>query len=200
MPTQPLLPVPIPFSVAEQSYIEDSPSGLWPDNQDSNFGLHRKIFCDRSMDVIDQLRILNNEMFPSTSTQFLSEWEDDLGLPVALPGRSIAQRQQIAVSRLRRGAFTRTGRQQIVEGYIIPTFGVAPSFGSQGINLQGGVPLHSGETDLTGTYTILEDVENFSYEVRLLNTLGVDVDSLNRELLRYTPGGISFTITLTATP
>lgn len=176
MTTQPLLPAPITPTVIEQAYIEDSPSGLWPENQDSNFGLHRKVFCDRLFDVVSQLQTIFNEMFPDTSVVYLDKWEEEMGLTVAAPGRTLQQRQNAVISRSRRGAFTRAGRQQIVENFITATFGVAPAFGPGGIVLGSGVPLHSGISGLAGTYAIRENdpsknpIDNPSYEADIVGT------------------------------
>lgn len=195
MTTQPLLPNPVPYSVVERAYIEDSPSGLWPDNQDSNFGIHRKIFCDRLMDAVSQLQIIFNEMFPATSTQFIANWEEQMGLSINPPGRTLAQRQAAVIARSRRGAFTRTGRRAIIEGYIEATFGVAPAFGAGGIVLGSGVPLFSGVGgDPTLFYRIIEDIINFKYHVWIDNRVVVDLVALNQELLRYTPAGIQYDI------
>lgn len=194
MTTQPILPAPIAPSVVEQAFIEDSPPGLWPDNQDSNFGIHRKIFCDELMDAVNQLQTIFNEMFPNTSVQFIEQWEEEMGLTINPPGRTLSQRQSAVISRSRRGAFTKTGRAQLVENFIVATFGAALAFGTGGIPIGSGVPLHSGVNSLIGTYRIYEDVRNFSYVVRILSSITPDIGSLTRELLRYTPAGISFTI------
>lgn len=193
MTTQPLLPAPVAPSVIEQAYIQDSPAGLWPDNQDSNFGIHRKVFCDRLMDAATQLQLIFNEMFPTTSTQFIDKWEEQMGLPVNPPSRTLAQRQSAVTARRRRGAFTRTLRNTIIEGYIVATFGTVPAFGTQGITIGTGIVFHSGASgDPKLLYRVVEDIPNFKYHVLIDNTIAVDFQSLNRELLRLTPAGISF--------
>jgi hypothetical protein len=52
---------------------------------------------------------------------------------------------------------------------------------------------------LTNTYTIVENIAGYSYDVRILNSITVDQVALIRELTRITPAGISFTITPVAT-
>lgn len=195
MTTQPQLPDPIAPSVIEQAYIEDSPRGLWPENQDSNFGIHRKIFCDQLMEAANQLQTIFNEMFPDTSTEYIGTWEEEMGLTVNPPGRSLTQRQRTVSARLKHGPFTRTGRANLIEGFIIATYGAAATFGTSGIVIGAGIPLHSGAGgDPKQYYKVIEDISNFKYHVWIDHNIGVDLTALNQELLRVTPAGISFDI------
>src|SRR4051794_29165101 len=92
-PFQPTLPDEIQFTDAEFAFMEDCPPKLFPENQDSNLGLIRKIFCDRTQELADQQQTIYNERFVPTAEQFLDEWEIDTGLPINPTGISIAQRR-----------------------------------------------------------------------------------------------------------
>lgn len=199
---QPTLPAEVPYSDAELAFIDESPPRLFPDNQNSNFGyLIRKIFSDHVQELINQLDTIYNEKFVNTSLQYLDEWEREVGLPVAPTSYNTAQRRNAILNRLRKGAFSRAARRAVVESFITATFGAAPAFDVSGIPLDSsGIALYSGTNSLTGTYNIVENVAAFSYDVRILNTIAVDQVALTRELTRITPAGISFTITMTATP
>lgn len=145
MPLQPILPSPIMPTDLERAFIDDSPVGLWPDNQNSNFGLRRKILCDTLTDIANQLQTLLNERLIATSTQFLSQWEEEMGVPINPPNRTVAQRRSTIESRLKRGAFTRTLRSTIVESYINAVLGGTPLIlGPGGASLGTGVPLGTG--------------------------------------------------------
>lgn len=195
MSTQPTLPPPdAALSEIEAAYLEEQPPGLWPINQDSNFGIHRKVFCGVLSDAASQLDLLLNEKFVATSSEFLWLHEEELGVPENPTGKTIDQRRAVLFARMKRGPFTNALRASIIETFIIATFGPAPQLLSSGLDLQSGIQLFSGEEDVTGTYEVVEDVENFSYTVYILNTITVDNDGLTRELARITPSGISFTI------
>jgi hypothetical protein len=198
-PYQPSLPPEEDFTDAEIAFLEDSPPGLFPENQDSNFGLIiRKIFSDRIQELIGQQQILYNEHFVETALAYLDMWEADYGLPPNPVGRSVPQRRQDVLNRVRFGLFTRARRQAIVESFVIATFGDSTPIDSGGIALTAaGVTLFSGITNLTGAYTITEDIPNFHYSIVVLNTIAVDLVGLTRELTRITPAGISFSVSVT---
>jgi hypothetical protein len=87
-----------------------------------------------------------------------------------------------------------------VENYIGATFGTPVSFSPTGIPMSAsGVPLYSGATSVTAAYKIIEDIPNFTYTVRILNTITVS-SGLQRELARITPAGITFSIVYVAVP
>jgi len=201
-PFQPTLPPEGVFSQAEISFMDDSPPGLFPENQDSNFGfIIRKLFSNYIQDLIGKEQTVYNERFVDTSTQFLDEWERQENLPQNPTTLTIPQRRNTILSRVRKGPFTRTRRAATVEDFITATFGESASFGTTGIAITStGIPLYSGVTSLTGTYRIVENISGFSYQVRILNTITVDTAGLTRELTRITPAGISFTILSTSTP
>jgi hypothetical protein len=200
-PFQPTLPVEGEFSDAEIAFIEDSPPGLFPENQDSNFGyIIRKGFTDEIQILSTQQQTIYNERFVATSQTYLSMWELEVGLPVAPTNLTIPQRRNTILSHLRKGPFTRSRRAATVENFITATFGESASFGTGGIVLvSAGVPLYSGLTSLTNTYQVVENIAGYSYDVRILNSITVDQVALIRELTRITPAGISFTITPVAT-
>lgn len=199
----PTIPVEGTYGDVERNFIENSPEGMWPDNQDSNFGQIRKVLCDELQLMVDKLTILADELFIETATgaETLMLWERLLGVPIEPTGKSDAERRSILAPRLVYGPFTRTRRREIVEGFIISTFGESAALTTSGLELTAaGVPLFSGVFSLTGTYNIVENVSNFTYDVRILNTITIDEDGLRRELDRITPAGITYTITYTATP
>lgn len=156
---QPTLPAEQPFSDAELAFMDESPPGLFPENQDSNFGFAvRKIFSDRVQELINQLDTIYNEKFVSSSLNYLSEWEIQVGLPVAPTGWTLPQRRNAVTNRLRKGAFTNAARRSIVENFITITFGPAPAFDASGLPLDaGGIPLYSGVSSLDQTYVIREN-------------------------------------------
>jgi hypothetical protein len=200
-PNQPTLPAEIAFTDAELNFIEESPPGLFPENQNSNFGLFRKIFTDRIQVLIGQLTTIYNEQFPSTSTQFLDVWEAQVGLPVAPTSITDAQRRANILGRLAKASFTRVRRASIVENFIIATFGSPIQLSPSGVPLSAaGTPLYTESSSLTGLYAIVEDLVNFFYHVRIKNTLSPDLVGMNRELALITPSSISFDIVSVAVP
>jgi hypothetical protein len=170
---QPTLPAEVPFTDAEIAFMDESPPGLFPENQNSNFGyVIRKIFSDRVQELINQLNTIYNEKFVLTSVTYLDEWEETVGLPVNTGLFTQSQRRNLILNRLRKGPFTRASRRAIVESFITATFGDAPGFDPAGIAIDSsGIPLYSGVFSLAGTYVIREPhpwvqmVPNSSFEV-----------------------------------
>lgn len=198
---QPTLPVEGVFTSAELDFMENSPPGLFPDNQDSNFGLLRKLITDRTEELIDQQTTLYNERFVDTATEFLDEWERAVDLPINSASLSVIQRRQNVLGRLARGAFTRTRRAQLVEKFITATFGDPIQLTPAGVPLTtAGVPLYTEATDVTPLYRIVEDIPNFHYQVRIKDTVLLDLVGLTRELNRITPAHYSFDIVQVAIP
>jgi hypothetical protein len=195
------LPEETALSDLEREFMENEPPGLFPSNQDSYWGQIRKIIGDKLQEVADLLALYYmNQSALTVNEDDMREWEEMLDIPIQ-PDANLEQRRKFVLSRLNYGEFTRTRRRVIVETFIIATFGFALSLTPEGLSLTGdGLSLYSGEFDLTGTYNIVEDVENFTYDVRILDTVDVDQIGLSRELTRYTPGGLLFTITMTPTP
>lgn len=194
MALQPTLPAEAAYTDAEIAFIDLSPPGLWPDNQDSNFGQFRRVVTDITQACIDKVDRLSDEMFIATAVDYLSLWEEMTGIPVAPVGKTDADRRVILTPQVRYGPFTRARLKAMVEKYLVLTFGAAASFTPSGIPLTaGGVPLFSGVSSLTGAYRIYEDVRNFSYEVWVVSSLTPDIASLTKELNRVTPAGITVT-------
>jgi hypothetical protein len=204
---QPTFPAEVPFTDAELAFLDESPPGLFPENQNSNFGfIIRKIFSDRIQDLINQLNVIYSEKFVLTATQYLDEWEETVGLPVNTGLYSTAQRRNLILNRLRKGAFTRAMRRAIVESFIIATFGDAPGFDPTGIPFDSsGIPLYSGISSLAGTYVIREPhpwrnlIDNPSYEVDVVGATAGTGGTLARSTTQAKYGVGSALLTLTGT-
>lgn len=193
---QPILPPEVPLSDAELAFMDESPPGLFPENQNSNFGyIIRKIFSDLVQELINQQNVIYSEHFVGTSSLYLDEWERQVGLPTNPPGLSIQQRKNRITQKLRVGPFTRARRDTIVQAFVQATLGDAVSLTPQGVDLSAGVPLFSGLSSVTGAYTITENISGFSFTVNLAPGVTVDSAALTRELNRVVPAGISFTVT-----
>lgn len=193
--TQPILPAEETPTNAELEFIDSSPPGLWPENQDSNFGQIRKVFTDIIQECIDEIDHLGREMFVATSSQYLSLWEEQVGAPIAPAGKSDIDRRAAIISRIKYGLFTRARINALVESFLIPTFGAAAEFSPSGIPFDaGGIALYSGATDLTGAYRVYYNPRNFSYEVWIRSDLTPDIGSLTKALQRITPAHISVSI------
>lgn len=192
---QPTLPPEEPFTDAELAFLDDSPPDLFPDNQNSNLGLIRRILSNFIQELIEQQATIWNEKFIQTASLFVDMHEIEYGLPVAPTGRELGQRRQDVLARKTRGPFTRSRRASVVEKYIVATFGEPVMLTFDGVALvPGGIPLHSEVAPVTFTYRIVENITGFSYTVRLLSTVTPDIAGLTRELNRLTPSGITFSI------
>jgi len=198
---QPTLPAEIPFTEAEKAFMEEEPPGFFPQNQDSNFGyIIRKVWCDRTQELIDQLTSIFQERFIATSTLFLDDWEEELGLPTAPTGASDATRRASALSRLQTGPFTKELRDSTITHYVSAAIGGSPIlFSPEGVPfVAGGIPFGSEVTSVADTFKVVENLATFSYTVYILNTIAPDTNGLTRELTRITPAGISFSISFVA--
>lgn len=194
--TQPLLPAEGVKTDIEQLFIDEQPPNLFPSNQNSNFGFLRYVLSKTFQDAMDQLIALTNEMFIATSTDYLTRWELEMGLPQDLDGMSIALRRIFLLNRRIIAPFTRTRRRQLVELFIEETFGTVVEFTPDGIPLTpGGVSLFDDAGDVSMLYTITENITNFSYEVWVDSGVDIDQVGLQRELEWITPAHISFDIT-----
>jgi hypothetical protein len=195
VPIQPVLPVETTWTQAELNFQEDEPPGLFPENQDSNFGIKRKVYSKQLNDVIEQLNTMYAELFIATSTLYLDEWEAQLGLPVNPTGLDDAGRRSRLLARMKRGAFTDDLRNSIIESYLIATFGDPLALYSEGIGIPvEGIPLYGEPGVVEGLFRVYDAIENYTYEVWIKNTNTPDIPSLQRELERITPAGITFTI------
>lgn len=197
----PAIPAEGTYSNVELSFIEKSPPGLWPENQDSYFGQLRKVICDEIQSWVDLMMTLYQEMFPATAGSYISLWEEEVGLPVAPTGKTLQDRRTLVQPRRYYGPFTRGRRNAIIEQYILPTLGGdAATLTPGGLDLSAGVPLYSGVSSLTGTYAVVESVTTFSFTIRIKNTITPDEAGLRKELDRVVPAGLSYSIVYVAVP
>lgn len=199
MANYPALPAEGAYTDAEHNWIDNEPPGLLPGDQSSYWGQMRKVFTDQIQTVIDLFTEFYTDLDPSTvDADDIGNWEAELAIPSDTT-KSLATRQAFVITHLAKGAFTRTRRVQIVEAFIMATFGQTMEFTLAGIPFDaGGIPFFGDITSLAGTYRIVEDIPSFSYDVRILDT--ITVDGLDRELAHFTPAGISFTISYVAVP
>lgn len=197
-----LLPAEGTYTDIEHDLIENEPPGLFPGDQNSNWGQTRKVFADYLQVLADKMGQWYTNLDPRTvDINDIGEWEDMVGVPRFAADRTLEQRRAFVMARFQRGPFTRTRRRLLVESFIAATFGVPIIFSTDGVAFTaGGVPFFSGADSLVGTYRIVEDIPNFHYDVRILDTITVDEPGLTRELDRITPAGISFTIISTPAP
>jgi hypothetical protein len=188
---QPTLPPEGAFTNPELNFIDESPRGFFPENQDSNWGWKRKVYTDEIQELFDQLELIYAEAFPQTSQEFLDEWEFMVGLPQSPQNKTLAQRRSRVINRLRGGPFTRTMRREIIESYITATFGDPILLLPPGVEMiVAGQPLYNEPGDVTQLYMVLETVEQFQYEVRIKSGMGIDQVGLERDLRHFTPAGI----------
>lgn len=190
------------YTDAERNLIDNEPPGLFPGDQNSYWGQVRKVLGAKLQDFNDTLAQWYLNLNPGTVNEAdMHNWERQFGIPISSTDKTLEQRRAFVEQRFQKGSFTRTRRRLVVESFIVATFGVAPTFDSFGIPFDaGGIPFFSDITDLAGTYNIVEDIPNFTYDVRILDTIDIDEDGLRRELDRITPAGIEYTITMTPTP
>lgn len=192
----PTIPAEGSYSESEKRFIETSPPGLWPENQNSIFGQIRKVLTDEFQARRDEIQMLSQERFIPTSSQYLSLWEEVFGVAIAPTGKTNAQRQAILRACLQYGRFTRAQRNAIIEALLGPTVGVGDpaAFGPSGIPILTGIPLYGSPGSVTEKYRVYESQDDFTYQVWIDSGNVPDVDALTRELKRVTPAGISFTI------
>ena len=196
-PNQPVLPAEIQWTEAEFIFNDESPPGLFAENQNSNFGyIIRKMFSDLAQDISDWQNTLYNEKFIETSTMFLDQWEIEVGLPPNPVGISISQQRASVLARFQKGPFTRTRRDNTIAQYVETTFGNPIQLVPAGVEITSdGIPIYGEPGDVTSLFEVYEDQEDFSYLVWIASTNTPNLTSLERELKRITPAGISFTIT-----
>jgi hypothetical protein len=193
---QPILPEEQPPTKAERYFISQTPR-IFPANQDSNWGQHRKVFTDAVQLLIDQQSLIWKERFVFRADTFLDEWEFQAGIPENPPGLSVGQRRLKILNRLRSGPFTDQRRIEIIEPYILATFGVSVELGPGGVSLTGGIPLMADAGgDPRQYYRIYEDVRNFGYTVWIASALTPDIVGMLRDLKRITPAGIAANMTV----
>jgi hypothetical protein len=189
-----------PFTDMERIFVSESPPKLWPENQDSNLGQIRKVVTDPMQGISDDIQAMFNEIFANYSNPWLNRHEQDYGIPADLPGLSLPQRQQRLLLRIRKGAFTRTNRQKVVEEILagIQSLGDPTQITPDGISLTAsGVTLYSEPIplDVSLYYDIVENLGAYSYIVNISPVITPDTNALTRELNHFTPAGISWTLT-----
>lgn len=192
---QPTLPPEVDFTDAEFTFRDDEPRRLFPENQDSNWGLKRKIFSDIVADIHAKLYLIYGEMFPQTAINFLDEWERLVGLPRNPIGMTIQDRRALVMARLQQGPFTRSRREKIVRSFIDATFGVAIKLLPEGVALvPEGVPIYNDTPD--GEYfRIIEEVETYYYEIQILRTIsGINEQGMRNALEYVQYSGLHFNI------
>jgi len=198
-PFQPTLPPEQTWTQAELVFLDESPPGLFPENQDSNFGfIIRKMFSDYTQNIADIQNLLYNEHFPDTASTWLDQWEIEVGLPPNPddPSISIDTRRSAILARIRRGPFTRTRRDDLIAKYVSTTFGNPIALVPPGVPIDSaGIPIYGESGDVSSLFDVIEDQPNFHYTVWIANTNTPNLNSLTRELKRITPAGISFNIT-----
>jgi hypothetical protein len=192
----PTLPAELPWTDAEFTFRDDEPRRLFPENQDSNWGLKRKNFSDIMEDIHQKLHLIYVEMFPQTSTLFLDEWERLVGLPRNPANKSVTQRRAAILARLQQGPFTRTRRNNIIDDYITATFGESIKLYPEGVPMVvAGTPIYN-DVPIGQYFRVLEYIENFHYEIQILSTItGIDEAGLINSLTFVQYAGLSFHIT-----
>jgi hypothetical protein len=195
----PTLPVEGTYSQEELNWIDWEPSGRFPADQASFWGQMRKVFADyiqvQGYDRIDDwYKALDSRQVGDDE---IHNWEIMLGIPVD-PSKSIRERRTLIAARSRRGAFTRSWRRDVVESFILATFGDPIIFTPGGVPFTSdGIPFYAGTFDIAGTYNIVEDIPGYAYTVRILDSITVSTGML-RELQRITPSPIDDNITIEA--
>ena len=190
IPHQPILPPEANYNTAELGFINDQPDGLFPENQDSNFGLKRKLWANQAQIGIEQIETIWNELFVKTSSLFLDEWERQLGLPMSPPGITMGNRRARVLARVMRGPFTMHRLWFVIETYLEPAIGGdAIQLVPQGVAIPPiGLPLYSGVADIESVYRIYENPKTYTYEVWIRSEVTPDIQ-LDYELRRITPAG-----------
>src|SRR5262245_15407249 len=85
---------------AEQNSIDETPPNIFPENQESNWGFKRRIFCNTLQEAIEQLNTIYNERFIDSTVVFLDEWEEQMGVPIAPTNFTAGDRKAVLKSRL----------------------------------------------------------------------------------------------------
>lgn len=190
----PTLPAEVAYSDVELDLIDIEPPGLLPTDQVSYWGQLRKVLADYTQaNAVDLFTQWYNNLDPRVvDANDIAEWEYMLDVPNGT-ALSLAARRNRILSRLYKGAFTRTIRNQIIESYIAATFGAAVSFDPFGVAIDSsGIPLFSGASSLVGSYRVYEDIRGYSFAVWIRSDITPDINGLTRDLARISP--YNFTI------
>lgn len=201
IPPQPVLPAEQRLTDAEVNFMQEEPPRFFPENQNSNWGLKRKLFSDQTQALINQLDEIYAERWPMTSSIFLDEWEKMVGLPQNPSGRTIGQRRNSILTRLKGGPWTRSMRKQIVEGYLsVLAFGDPIALLPPGVGFDSsGLPLYDEPGTVSAMYRIYEDVERYRYKVKIDSGHSPDTVSMQRDLIHSQYAGLTLIID-TSTP
>lgn len=188
---QPTLPPETIWTDAEQTFRDEEPRRLFPENQDSNWGLLRHIFSVVMDDIHQKLHLIYTEMFPQTSVTWLDEWEYMVGLPRNPANKTLEQRRAAVIARLNAGPWTRQKRYDLIDSFIRPTFGEAIKLLPPGVELVvDGVPIFNDTPE--GDYFIVKEiVGTYYYEIQIIDTLfGLDEIGLGAALDYIQYGGL----------
>jgi hypothetical protein len=201
---QPTLPPEGAYTDAEQLFISESPPKLFPENQNSNFGLLRRVLTSQPQEGTDTLTQLVAQMFIATATGtngYLGLWEKQLGLPVAPTGVSdIVRRSRLSLHRSI-DLFSTLRIEETIESFLAFTSGGIPtSLTPTGVPTSAaGITLYGEGGTTTSQYRVYYNPRNFSYEVWIVNSSTPDLVTLTRELKFITPAGMTVTIDNTKT-
>lgn len=188
------------YTPTELTWIDTEPAGLFPMGQDSFWGQMRKVFCDyMQTEMFDKLAVYYNNLDPRTCDEDdIANWEITYGVPVD-ESKELLSRIAFIEARGQQGPFTRSRRRAIVEMFIRAVDGTPLMFfRPEGTPFTvDGIPFGADDFDLSSAYEIVEDIPNFTYDVRVLESIGIDEPGLYRELKRITPAPIDDNFTVT---
>ncbi len=198
---QPVLPPEGTYTDAEQLFISEEPRNLFPTNQNSNWGLVRKVLAGQSQLVTNILNDLYSQAFIRTALGadgYLGAWEVQVDIPRAPTGYSDAQRRKwVEIAANRAGVFTTKRLRDVIESYLtIGGGGAATQLLPPGVVVDpAGFTLYGEGGSVTSQYRIYYNPRNFSYTIWITSTITPpDMVTLQRKLLDLTPAGMSFTI------
>jgi hypothetical protein len=196
---QPTLPPEVALTDAEYNFMQEEPPRFFPQNQDSNWGLKRRIFSNQSQQLINQLDLIYSERWPMTSVQFLDEWERLTQLPMNPTSKTIGQRRNSIIARLRGGPWTRSMRRGIIEGYLeVLAFGDPIALLPPGVGFDAsGIPIYDEPGVVSAMYRVYEDVQRFRYKVKIDSSHSPDLVSMQRDLQHAQYGGLTLIIDAT---
>jgi len=189
------------FTDVERSFIENSPDGYWPDNQDSNFGQIRRVTTDPLQECVDFLAILHFEMFVQTASRYLDLWEELANVPVDPTGLTIADRRALVLAVLRKGPFTRARRDALINTYVQIGFGQPIMLVPEGVPIPvEGLPLYDEFDPSSPPFRVVETVEDYYYSIRIRNGTSVNAQGLADALTYLQYAGLHFTVDFVPSP
>jgi hypothetical protein len=142
----------------EADWIDNEPPGLVTSDPNSVWGAMRNVYGGYLQDLADTLAQWYINLDPrTTDSTDLYYWLRQMGLPTGGTS-SNAAKQAALLTRLKKGAFTRTGRKNIVEMYLNATLGIPLEFGGSGLTLDAaGLSLSGTQVPVTSLYVIREN-------------------------------------------